>query len=120
MDETLAHTEKGFDHLSRKTSLDGYASRIEDRAIPVGREDLFEALLPHEPYEGRHRWDPSAKWTDQEEYRLICKTDLYILSWICLKVLSVSVESSNDLRDGFSRSALPRRVNCSGLTMLQS
>ena len=61
MDETLAHTEKGFGYLvPRKTSLDGSASQIEDQAIPVGRENLSEALPPHESYEGRHRWDPSA------------------------------------------------------------
>ena len=80
MNETLAHTEKGFDYLSRKTSLDGYASRREDRAIPVGRENLFEALPPDKSYEGKHYWDPSAKWIDQEECRLVRKTDLYILS----------------------------------------
>lgn len=86
MNETLAHTEKGFGYLPRKTSLDGSASQTEDQAIPVGRENLSEALPPHESYEGRHRWDPSATWTEQEERRLVRKTDLYILSWICVMV----------------------------------
>lgn len=97
MDGTLAHTEKGFSYLSRKASLDGSASQIEDRAIPVGRENLSEALPPRESYECRHCWDPLATWTEQEECRLVRKTDIYLLSWICVKAVSVEVESSTDL-----------------------
>jgi hypothetical protein len=86
MDDKLAHSEKGFGYIPRKTSLDGSASQIEDQVIPVGRENLSGALPPHESYEGRHRWDPSATWTEQEERRLVRKTDLYLLSWICVMV----------------------------------
>ena len=86
MDDNLAHAEKGFDYLPQKASLDGSTSQIENLVVPVGRENLSEALPPHESYEGRHRWDPSATWTEQEERRLVRKTDLYLLSWICVMV----------------------------------
>lgn len=54
--------------------------------LPIGRENLSGALPPHESYEGRHRWDPSATWSESEERRVVWKTDLYLLSWLCLMV----------------------------------
>ena len=52
----------------------------------VGRDHLFESLPPHESYEGLHRYDPTATWTVKEEAAVVRKTDLYLLSWICLMV----------------------------------
>lgn len=76
--------EKGLAYPARKTSLDGAASHIS--VVPVGRENLSGALPPHESYEGRHRWDPAATWTEDEERRVVRKTDLYLLSWLCVMV----------------------------------
>lgn len=52
----------------------------------VGREALADALPPHESYEGAHRYDPAATWTEAEERKVIRKTDLYLLVWICVMV----------------------------------
>lgn len=52
----------------------------------VGRDHLYDALPPHESYEGIHRYDPMASWTSKEEAAVVRKTDLYLLSWICLMV----------------------------------
>lgn len=54
--------------------------------VPVGRENLGDALPPHDSYEGRHRYDPEATWTAEEEARVVRKTDLYLLTWICVMV----------------------------------
>ncbi len=54
--------------------------------VPVGRENLSDALPPHESYEGRHRWDPDAVWTEKEEARLVWRTDLRLLSILCIMV----------------------------------
>lgn len=54
--------------------------------VPVGREHLGDALPPHESYEGRHRYDPEATWTAEEEAKVVRKTDLYLLTWICVMV----------------------------------
>ena len=54
--------------------------------VPVGQEHLANSLPPHESYEGVHRWDPGATWTAAEEAAVVRKTDLYLLSWICLMV----------------------------------
>lgn len=62
----------------------GTTSSSQLSVAQVGRENLGEALPPHESYEGRHRFDPTATWTPEEEKRVIRKTDLYLLSWICV------------------------------------
>ena len=54
--------------------------------VQVGRERLSDRLPPHESYEGRHRWDPEMSWTPEEEQKVIRKTDLYLLSCLCVMV----------------------------------
>jgi hypothetical protein len=77
--------EKEMDVEPRKVSNEEpLASQIS--VAQVGRENLSDALAPHESYEGRHRYDPGATWTEQEERRVVWKTDLYLLSWICVMV----------------------------------
>lgn len=55
----------------------------------VGRQNLADAVPPHESYEGAHRWDPTATWTPEEEKRVIRKTDIYLMSWLCLMVSGI-------------------------------
>lgn len=59
-----------------------------DKAVPapVGRENIHAALPPHADYEGRHRFDPYASWTAEEEKRVVRKTDIRLLSWLCIMV----------------------------------
>lgn len=52
----------------------------------AGVEHLFDITPPHESYESLHRYDPEASWTEAEETKLLWKTDLYLLSWVCLMV----------------------------------
>ena len=54
-------------------------------------------LEPHESYEGRHRWDPEAKWSPQEERYLVRKTDVMLLSWICIMVSFTGTRSKDCL-----------------------
>ena len=54
--------------------------------IEVGREHIHRAVRPHETYEGGHRFDPDATWTAEEERRVVRKTDLILLPWLCLMV----------------------------------
>ena len=84
MDPSVLPFEKGIEESPGKTSVDGSASHLS--VVPVGREHLSDALPPHESYEGRHRWDPSATWSEQEERRVVRKTDLYLMSWVCVMV----------------------------------
>lgn len=67
--------------------------------IAVGREQLHGSLPPHESYEGGHRFDPLAEWSVAEERRVVRKTDLRLLTWLCVMVreksnLNISLEST--------------------------
>lgn len=61
-------------------------SHISISTARAGVENLFDKTPPHESYEGAHRYDPKATWTQDEESALLRKTDLYLLSWVCLMV----------------------------------
>lgn len=81
----------------------------------VGRAELADITLPHESYvkispstlyfesslisdfryEGRHRFDPEAKWTAAEERRVVWKTDLRLLSWLCLMMFGLQLDRGN-------------------------
>jgi hypothetical protein len=51
---------------------------------PTGRQELADIVPPHDSYEGQHRFDPSATWSIEEERRVVRKTDLRLLTWLCL------------------------------------
>lgn len=72
--------------VAERTSVE----HIDKSQVGVGRAELSHALPPHDDYEGGHRWDPSATWTPEEEKRAVRKTDLKLLSWLCLMVCLVS------------------------------
>jgi hypothetical protein len=76
--------EKGLGRSGDKGSDGPSVSHIS--VAQVGREHLSETLAPHESYEGRHRWDPSFTWTEAEEKRVVRKTDMFLLSWLCVMV----------------------------------
>ncbi|KAK4121009.1 MFS general substrate transporter, partial [Parathielavia appendiculata] len=61
----------------------------------VGREELADIVPPHDSYEGRHRFDPEAKWTEEEERRVVRKTDFYLLSWLCLMMFGLQLDRGN-------------------------
>jgi hypothetical protein len=50
----------------------------------VGRQELADIVPPHDSYEGNHRFDPYASWSIEEERRVVRKTDLRLLTWLCL------------------------------------
>ncbi|QGI65746.1 hypothetical protein CEK27_009717 [Fusarium fujikuroi] len=68
---------------------------ITKTQVGVGREQLSDALPPHADYEGGHRWDPSATWTPEEERRAVRKTDLKLLSWLCLMFFGLQLDRGN-------------------------
>jgi hypothetical protein len=73
----------------RTSTTDGKETQLE--VAPIGRENLFDAVLPQSSYEGFHRYDPTAEWSEAEERKLVWKTDLYLLSWICFMVNRLSI-----------------------------
>lgn len=57
----------------------------------VGRQELADIVPPHASYEGNHRFDPLASWSVEEERRVVRKTDLRLLSWLCLMMFAYVV-----------------------------
>lgn len=83
--------------VAERSSVD-----IAKTQVGVGRQELHSALPPHDTYEGGHRWDPSATWTPEEEKRVVRKTDLRLLTWLCLMVSLVFALSGMGTYMGFS------------------
>ena len=73
------------DDVETRLSVE-HTSDLDKGATAVGRENLHHAIAPHDSYEGGHRFDPTAEWTPEEEKRVILKTDLRLLSWLCVMV----------------------------------
>jgi len=70
----------------------------------IGQEHLAGVVPPHESYEGHHRFDPTASWTPEEERRVVWKTDLMLMSWLCLMFFGLQLDRgnlSNALTDNF-------------------
>ena len=77
------------DDIESRVTPPGTIEEVPSKpTIEVGREHLHSAIPPHDTYEGRHRFDPQATWSPQDEKRVVRKTDLRLLSWLCIMVKS--------------------------------
>lgn len=63
---------------------------------PSGEETSLERYYaPIDTYEGRHRYDPKATWTREEETALIRKLDIRICAWCCLMFFALQLDRGN-------------------------
>ena len=92
--------EKAFiiDLAESETSSHNLANDDEsgkaDDAETVGTR-LQKYYAPIDTYEGRHRYDPKAKWTPEEEKRLVRRLDWRICSWCCLMFFALQLDRGN-------------------------
>lgn len=78
-------TESPAEHTALGKDSDDHKLKDEFSAqSTTSSGNLAENLEPHESYEGKYRWDPGATWDRAEETTLVRKTDLYLLTWICV------------------------------------
>lgn len=75
----------GADDIENQPQAEA-VSVLDKPQVEVGRENLHNTIRPHQSYEGGHRWDPDVSWTPQEERKAIRKTDMMLLSWLCVMV----------------------------------
>ncbi|KAL4810080.1 major facilitator superfamily domain-containing protein [Aspergillus unguis] len=66
--------------------------RDGDAFVSGGAQELYE---PIPEYEGRHRYDPNAEWTEKEEKRLVRRLDKRICSWVCLMFFALQLDRGN-------------------------
>lgn len=82
-----------------------YANGVEEeghgerRKSEIGIEgdeaSLEEFYVPIEAYEGRHRYDPKATWTTEEERALIKRLDVRVCAWCCLMFFALQLDRGN-------------------------
>lgn len=108
--DQVSDNDAQADGVEKAPALDKYDSvRSQNEAgkiIPVGREHISSALPPHESYEGRHRWDPTFEWTDAEEKKVVRKTDMFLLSWICVMFFGLQLDRGN-IQNALTDNLLP-------------
>ena len=76
-----------------KTNTDGDAKDTDQEGVL--ENDLGKYYVPIDSYEGRHRYDPKARWTEAEEKALIRKLDWRICAWCCLMFFALQLDRSN-------------------------
>lgn len=79
-----------------KAALSDTVSVTQVSEDHVGRDTLADVVPPHDSYEGKHRFDPAATWTRDEERRVLRKTDLYLLSWLCFMFFGLQLDRGNN------------------------
>jgi hypothetical protein len=58
-------------------------------------EDIAVFFEPVAKFEGIHRVDHSATWTEVEEKTLVRKINTWILPWSCLMFMSLQLDRAN-------------------------
>lgn len=81
-----------------------YDGDDSDKSAVVGRDKLSNAVPPDDKFEGKHRWDPEATWTPEEEKAVVRKADIWLMSWVCVMFFGLQLDRgnlSNALADDF-------------------
>ncbi|KAI0699336.1 MFS general substrate transporter [Cerioporus squamosus] len=74
-----------------KYELDSVATQPSVFDDPV----TLEIYRPPAAWENTHRFDPSARWTWREEYRVLRKIDIRIMIWAFVMFFSLDLDRSN-------------------------
>ncbi|KAL4885480.1 major facilitator superfamily domain-containing protein [Aspergillus karnatakaensis] len=89
--DTIVAKDSSQESLNEKKTF-AKTYRDGDAFVGGGATELYE---PIPEYEGRHRYDPSAEWTEKEEKTLVRRLDKRICSWVCLMFFALQLDRGN-------------------------
>ncbi|PLB44520.1 MFS transporter [Aspergillus steynii IBT 23096] len=89
----MADIERGY--KGPTTSSGDEDTQSSKGSANVGQEHLAGVTPPHESYEGYHRFDPTASWSVKEERKVIFKTDMLLLTCLCLMFFGLQLDRGN-------------------------
>lgn len=92
-DLLLAEPVESRSWWQRRTPQDGNA--IATQQSVYDDENLAPLYQPRSDWENIHRFDPSARWTVNEERKVVRKIDWRILSWACIMFMALELDRSN-------------------------
>ncbi|KAG8750415.1 hypothetical protein FRC12_012891 [Ceratobasidium sp. 428] len=73
----------------------GTVSGTFDGAHIYEDQKLGKYFVPIPEYEGAHRFDPKATWTEAEERSIVRKIDLRIMIWCCVMFFALQLDRGN-------------------------
>jgi hypothetical protein len=87
---SVSDDDKGVDlkelEAAAVTSAREYSASNEDG------NKLIHHFVPITSYEGYHRFDPEATWTEEEENKLIKKVDIRIFLWVLVMFFALQLD----------------------------
>ncbi|KAI9840109.1 MAG: hypothetical protein M1837_001913 [Sclerophora amabilis] len=99
---TNSSDDDAFVRQSGQSTSSSESLSVDDEEVKHGTrressrpDDLAKFYAPIDDYEGRHRFDPTAEWTEGEEKRLIRRLDYKICSWACVMFFALQLDRGN-------------------------
>ncbi|KAF8636336.1 hypothetical protein AX16_010991 [Volvariella volvacea WC 439] len=101
-DPTLIDSEpKQFRLTTWLFNRQAYEQESKDVNAPATRRSVFDDpdLAPHywpkKEYENLHRFDPKARWTVDEERKLVIKIDWKVMLWAAISFSALNLDRNN-------------------------
>ncbi|KAH8205052.1 hypothetical protein TruAng_000775 [Truncatella angustata] len=78
---------------TKRNAYDPYAIATLPSVFDV--PEIADQYKPRDDWENIHRFDPSARWTWEEEFKVIRKMDLRIMSWCMVMFMAMELDRAN-------------------------